>query len=661
MSSWRTRFAAIAGLVVLAAGLLAAGWITASARDRRARAALERMSDRAVLANAERAVSSRVDELVSRESERPFYVYSHFYIPPDLLTISDAIAVSTLSNEHPEAPMIGWFQVDPDGTVRTPLTPEPSTSPEGVEARLVALARSPAVDPLRASILHSEPGALVARAPSVTEPEPVQVLVASLEPAPEPVPIPVALNLQANVLANDIQRAQAGDPVSFERASQSNRAPVVAQIVQQSFGSIPRQASSAPEPQLAPEVLLPQASSASNAGAPSPSPPRRVVRRVRRPAPDRPPPAPPRVPAETAVHYERMRLLDTPSDAPLVLARVVSSVAGPGEQTAAVVQGAVVDRASFVAMLRDAARSASTDARRVDVGEGASCALTRRRASWPTGLSLCLRSQTSAAIAAADARALRADVSLVALLVSLVVLALGMLARVAKREAELAERRRDFVSAVSHELRTPLTTLRMHAEMLREGMVDDARRPRVHDELVRETSRMSRLVENVLEVSRLEAGKRVVAKVEGDLRAVVARTLEEHDEIVRAAGMQAVLAEGAAVRANFDASSVERIVTNLLDNAVKYASSASDRRIEVDVRADGEGARITVSDHGPGIPQSERERVFERFHRVPRASDAHRPGTGLGLSLVRELAREHGGDATVEPTPGGGARVVVVL
>jgi signal transduction histidine kinase len=109
------------------------------------------------------------------------------------------------------------------------------------------------------------------------------------------------------------------------------------------------------------------------------------------------------------------------------------------------------------------------------------------------------------------------------------------------------------------------------------------------------------------------------------------------------------------VPARFDAQAIEQIVVNLLDNALKYAADGPDRRIGVTLELAPDRAVIHVVDRGPGIPEPERERVFESFVRVQRPDTAHTPGTGLGLSLVRDLARAHGGGARVSPRPGGGA------
>lgn len=233
--------------------------------------------------------------------------------------------------------------------------------------------------------------------------------------------------------------------------------------------------------------------------------------------------------------------------------------------------------------------------------------------------------------------------------------------QVFRRTEELAHERAMFITAVSHELRTPLTTLRMHAEMLAEGLVGEARKPRVYGELATETARLTRLIENVLEASRIGAGRRPVRRTPGDLRAAVAAAIAGMQRTIDARRFTVTLAAGDPVSAMFDAAAIPIIVHNLLDNVLKYAADSKPQEARVEVLREGNRAVIRVADHGPGIPAAERTRVFERFYRIEDEATAHRPGTGLGLALVRELAEAHGGAARIVPAGERGTTVEVCI
>ena len=250
--------------------------------------------------------------------------------------------------------------------------------------------------------------------------------------------------------------------------------------------------------------------------------------------------------------------------------------------------------------------------------------------------------------------------SLLALLLGIIGLAILAIERASKRERELGVQKSRFVSAVSHELRTPLTTIRMHAEMLADDLVDDARRPRVHEELVSETVRLSRLVENVLEASRIEEGRRPLRKRNLDLAAHVHAITDDMRRFVEGKGL-ALRFEGTEVMADVDPGAIEQVVVNLIDNAVKYGRSEGASAIDVRVSVEGEKAVIVVEDGGQGIPPSELTRVFQRFHRVERVAQAHQPGTGLGLAIVKELVEAHGGQVKLANRRPHGLQVRITL
>lgn len=228
----------------------------------------------------------------------------------------------------------------------------------------------------------------------------------------------------------------------------------------------------------------------------------------------------------------------------------------------------------------------------------------------------------------------------------------------------LSERRASFVSAVTHELRTPLTTFQMYAEMLAEGMVPDAeQRKRYLDTLRSEAVRLTHMVENVLAYARLERGRRGAVKpmLLDDFIADVQGRLAER---AKQAGMTLAIEHGdacgsATIFAN--PSAVEQVLFNLVDNACKYASAATDKRIELAVRFTGKTAEIVVRDHGPGVSSTMRRRLFRSFSKSAEEAAQSAPGIGLGLALSRRLARDMAGDLRLDANTADGACFVFSL
>ncbi|MBN2371343.1 MAG: hypothetical protein JXO72_12740 [Vicinamibacteria bacterium] len=225
--------------------------------------------------------------------------------------------------------------------------------------------------------------------------------------------------------------------------------------------------------------------------------------------------------------------------------------------------------------------------------------------------------------------------------------------------ASLGERRAAFVSAVTHELRTPLTTFRMYAEMLADGMVkDETQRHDYLATLQREAERQSHLVENVLAYARLERGRYGAVREETTVSALLGVTIDTLRRHARRCGMtltESVPPECGAARVSVDASAVERILFNLVDNACKHAGHAEDRRIQLDAGVSRGVVTLTVSDHGPGLGLKEARRLFRPFRKSAREAANSSPGVGLGLALSRRLARAMGGDLHLARSDSGGA------
>ena len=224
-----------------------------------------------------------------------------------------------------------------------------------------------------------------------------------------------------------------------------------------------------------------------------------------------------------------------------------------------------------------------------------------------------------------------------------------------RRQAELARLRADFVSGVSHELRTPLTQIRMFSELLIGGRLrTQEERDRSLRLIDREARRLAYLVENVLDFSRGERGALSVSPEPTRVAAAVEEIVEGFAPVATARGqrIETALDEGAVAR--LDRGGFRQVLLNFLENAVKYGPAGQTIAVRAE-RQDGT-VRISVDDEGPGIPSSQRERVWEPYYRMDREIDRVVGGSGIGLSVVRELVARHGGRAWVEDAPGGGAR-----
>lgn len=251
--------------------------------------------------------------------------------------------------------------------------------------------------------------------------------------------------------------------------------------------------------------------------------------------------------------------------------------------------------------------------------------------------------------------------------VVLLVVALGTLFlwRALRAEVKLAERKAEFVNAVSHELRTPLTSIRMYADMLKEGWVRDEDTAQDYFGLMSaESERLARLVNNVLDFSRIEKGKKRFDLRVGDPAPVIRDVAETFRPYLHEKGFElSVDVPESLGPVNFDKDALTQILVNLIDNAVKYGRSDPAEKSEVRIEAALDRAtgrlRLRVLDRGPGIPDAERARIFEPF---TRGRKAHKGGgSGLGLALVHHYVRAHRGDIEVKNRAGGGASFELAL
>jgi two-component system sensor histidine kinase SenX3 len=223
--------------------------------------------------------------------------------------------------------------------------------------------------------------------------------------------------------------------------------------------------------------------------------------------------------------------------------------------------------------------------------------------------------------------------------------------------------RRDFVANVSHELKTPATSLRLLAESLEETIDEDPAQARLFaTQLKRETERLSQLISDLLDLTRLESEERVGNPVDVDVRGVLMSVLAHTRRVARRKNIALQwkrFGRAAQYTVRGDETQLTSMFSNLIDNAVKYTPPGG--RVEVTGGFEDSKVVIRVSDTGIGIPEAKLPRIFERFYRVDKARSKETGGTGLGLSIGKHVAENHGGRVSVESTPGEGSTFTVYL
>ncbi|HLY18744.1 MAG TPA: HAMP domain-containing sensor histidine kinase [Bryobacteraceae bacterium] len=246
---------------------------------------------------------------------------------------------------------------------------------------------------------------------------------------------------------------------------------------------------------------------------------------------------------------------------------------------------------------------------------------------------------------------------LMAAIVSGVVLNTIFLVREIRRNAQHDA----FINAVTHELKTPIASIRLYLETLQTRAVDDAKRLEFYRIMVEDSERLLGTIEQVLRTGRIGATGRRLNLSRIDLSEVVEQSLDRVRKLHHVSAEALQYRPGPPVTIVGDAEEVQAAVSNLIDNAVKY--SGNDVHVTVETaRVDGNFVALRVTDHGPGIPKTELKRIFKRFYRVPGALAIRVKGTGLGLYIVRSVAKRHGGRAWAESEgPGHGATFVLQL
>ena len=233
----------------------------------------------------------------------------------------------------------------------------------------------------------------------------------------------------------------------------------------------------------------------------------------------------------------------------------------------------------------------------------------------------------------------------------------------ARAEAEAALRARDeFVAVAAHELKTPITSVRGYAQLLRRHLRRDPHTPpqwldRALETIEQQAGKLAKLMDQLFIVSHIQAGRLEIERRPTELVGLVRKTVAAARRRTRRHTL-VVRARPRMVEAFVDPLRLERVLSNLLDNALKYSPNGGEISVAVSLLEPG-FVRLAVTDPGLGIPPEQRDRVFERFHRAH--ADQHRSGLGLGLHVSRQIVEQHGGRIGIEAPPEGGTRVVVSL
>jgi signal transduction histidine kinase len=598
---FRLLFVAVAAALLVPAALLSRRALQSVEVERSARhqSVAERLFD-----EMERALSG----FLSAEEQRPFGHYEREYTPPG--EPPGAVARSPLADPPALPFVIGYFQRDPDGSTRLPADRPPQQSSTEITRAVDTYWASPADTKYRAGAEAQAPGSTV-ELDRAARNEPVQQAARDARKADGPVSAYDALRSLNKGIE---QRADRQSKVSREYAQQSaGRNALVDESNERGAAEASR--------------------STDRANG-----------------------------AEKKWERERFEL--SPMVGRMVADRRLLLYRTVVRERQAYRQGLLVDVDKLGAWLGEQALGASELARYATVSFGAATPTEHAelgRRSYQHRFAEPFES-LSARLVLAPLPGLGGAGYVYALAgLSIVVAVIGLAAiyRMVGVVVSYAEQRSNFVAAVTHELKTPLTAIRMYGEMLRDGLVlSEAKRDEYHRHITAESERLSRLVDNVLELSRLQNGTRRVRLERGDLGAVCRELATLVAPHVEGAGFALRLdLDDNLPAVRFDRDALMQVLFNLVDNAVKYADGAAAKEIVLACRRQPDGLRLVVRDRGPGVPSAHLRRIFEPFYRGENELTRRAKGTGIGLALVRGLAEEMGARVGGRNVPEGGFEV----
>jgi signal transduction histidine kinase len=225
---------------------------------------------------------------------------------------------------------------------------------------------------------------------------------------------------------------------------------------------------------------------------------------------------------------------------------------------------------------------------------------------------------------------------------------------------DLSERRSGFVSAVTHELKTPLSNIRLYIEMLEQGIASTPEREQEYYRILgSESSRLSRLINNVLEFSKLEKKQRSLNLQPGTFEEVIKEFTDILKEKLKLEGFKLRIEKGNLKPFNYDREAMIQILINLAENSIKFGRTSEKKEIIISVKNEKKYATISISDTGPGIPGHALKKIFEDFYRVDNSLTRKTGGTGIGLALVKNFVTKMGGTVSASNNNGPGCTITL--
>jgi signal transduction histidine kinase len=642
----RTWYAA--GLLAAAIAVLLVGWFVSGWADVRGRqrAEAEAPGREAQAKSVELAHELRTElsALLTREVDRPYFHYQNLMHDPRA-TGSVGVTPSPLASGPSESLVLGYFQIDAKGRATTPTIND--DVPDLSEPKQLAgnqRFRSEVGKSLVALAPPKGEGTLVAEVTQVKRP-PVK-----RTPPRQPVQPPTTDAIeqaQPQVQAQQQPQVIEIDENSYVQNWNSNS-------IYQQYRNAPglrrdgggnlsstnaTNATTGNEP-------IPATEAATDPAPPKPPEPKRVTPVPRfTPPPMEPAPVPKPVLITVApLEWRTMTFNGAPA---LLAVRDVDTPDG------ALAQGFVVDRAALTSWLASHAGETVAELRLADDSS------PEIAPGWH--LSVTPNPRTISDAAANAAHLATAFLLRFIILGVIAAFAAALVVMLVARAERLALERSQFAAAAAHELRTPLAGLQLYGDMIADGLGDPQKTRDYAKRMSEEASRLGRVVSNVLGFSQLERGNLSVDPSVGSLDVELRSLAERAEPALDRAGAALALDVAPDLSAKFDRDALARIVGNLLDNAEKYGREAEDRTIELSARpaANGDTVEVVITDHGPGVTEKTRSKLFTPFTRgVPADGPA---GLGLGLALSQSLARAMGGELDYRPGEGGGAAFVLRL